>query len=270
MTLKNTQELLGIMARLRHPQDGCSWDLQQDFYSLIPYTIEEAYEVADAIERNDMDDLRDELGDLLLQVVFHSQLADEQGLFDFEQVADAISKKLIRRHPHVFAGKIFNSDEERKQAWEAAKAIERQNKKQDNGGKDSVLSGIPVNLPALVQCEKIQNRAASHGFDWPEVPPVFDKVIEELEEVKEAWGSGDQAHIQEEIGDLLLVVVNLARHLKVAPEIALKESNKKFSRRFQYIEEQVEASGRELRDCELDELDTFWDEAKLKLKKPVL
>ena len=269
MTLKNTQELLGIMARLRHPQDGCAWDLQQDFYSLIPYTIEEAYEVADAIERDDMDDLRDELGDLLLQVVFHSQLADEQGLFDFEQVADAISKKLIRRHPHVFAGKIFNSDEERKQAWEAAKAIERQNKKQDNG-KDSVLSGIPVNLPALVQCEKIQNRAASHGFDWPEVPPVFDKVVEELEEVKEAWESGDQAHIQEEIGDLLLVVVNLARHLKVTPEIALKESNKKFSRRFQYIEEQVEASGRELRDCELDELDTFWDEAKLKLKKPVL
>jgi nucleoside triphosphate diphosphatase len=267
LTLKNTQNLLDIMARLRHPQDGCPWDLQQNFYSLIPYTIEEAYEVADAIERNDMEDLRDELGDLLLQVVFHAQLADEQGLFDFEQVADAINNKLIRRHPHVFAGKIFNSDEERKQAWEAAKASERQNKQQYSD-KDSVLSGIPVNLPALVQCEKIQNRAASHGFDWPEVAPVFDKVKEELEEVKEAWESGDQAHIQEEIGDLLLVVVNLARHLKVAPEIALKESNKKFSHRFQYIEEQVQTTGRELRECQLAELDAFWDEAKLKLKRP--
>lgn len=264
--LKNTQNLLAIMSRLRHPEQGCEWDIKQDFYSLIPYTIEEAYEVADAIERNDLDDLRSELGDLLLQVVFHSRIAEERGLFDFEQVAAAICEKLVRRHPHVFSDAVFHSDEERKQAWEQAKALERQQKNKA-AEQDSVLSGVAVNLPALVQCEKIQNRAASHGFDWPEVPPVFDKVIEELDEVREAWQSGDQAHVQEEVGDLLLVAVNLARHLKVNPEIALKESTKKFSRRFQYIEQQVQASGRDLRDCELAELDAFWNEAKAALKK---
>ncbi len=255
------------MAQLRDPEQGCAWDLKQDFYSLIPYTIEEAYEVADAIERNDLDDLRSELGDLLLQVVFHSRIAEERGLFNFEQVAQAICEKLVRRHPHVFDDKRFESDEQRKHAWEQAKAEERQAKKPPGSG-DSVLSGIAKNLPALVQCEKIQNRAASHGFDWRETAPVFDKVDEELQEVKQAWLSGNQAHIQEEIGDLLLVAVNLARHLKVNPEIALKESNRKFSRRFQYIERQVEKSGRELRDCELAELDVLWDEAKKALKSP--
>ncbi|MCL7421019.1 MAG: nucleoside triphosphate pyrophosphohydrolase [Methylobacter sp.] len=264
--LKNTQNLLAIMSRLRHPEQGCEWDIKQDFYSLIPYTIEEAYEVADAIERNDLDDLRSELGDLLLQVVFHSRIAEERGLFDFEQVAAAICEKLVRRHPHVFSDAVFHNDEERKQAWEQAKALERQQKNKVVE-QDSVLSGVAVNLPALVQCEKIQNRAASHGFDWPEVGPVFDKVTEELDEVREAWQSGDQAHVQEEVGDLLLVAVNLARHLKVNPEIALKESTKKFSRRFQYIEQQVQASGRDLRDCELAELDAFWNEAKAALKK---
>ncbi len=253
------------MARLRHPEEGCAWDLKQDFYSLIPYTIEEAYEVADAIERNDLDDLCGELGDLLLQVVFHSRIAEERGLFDFEQVSAAIADKLIRRHPHVFAGAVFASDEERQQAWDDAKTQERKAKRKfdDNG---SVLAGVAKSLPALVQCEKIQNRAASHGFDWPEAEPVFDKVMEELDEVKEAWYSGNQPHIQEEIGDLLLIVVNLARHLKVNPEIALKEATQKFSRRFQYIEQQVEASGRVLRDCELNELDALWDEAKVNLK----
>ena len=266
MSLENTEQLLAVMARLRHPEQGCDWDLKQDFYSLIPYTIEEAYEVADAIERNDLDDLRSELGDLLLQVVFHSRIAEEQGLFNFEQVAGAISDKLIRRHPHVFADSTYESDEERQRAWDEAKAQERKskNKTDDN---ISVLDGVAKNLPALVQCEKIQNRAASHGFDWPETAPVFDKVMEELDEVKEAWHSGDQPHIQEEVGDLLLVAVNLARHLKVNPEIALKEASKKFSRRFQYIEQQVETSGRALRDCELAELDALWDEAKVRLKK---
>ncbi len=253
------------MARLRDPEGGCDWDLQQDFYSLIPYTIEEAYEVADAIERNDLDDLRSELGDLLLQVVFHSRIAEEQGLFDFEQVAAAISDKLIRRHPHVFAGVKYGSDEERRKAWDEAKALERRAKNKTDD-RESVLDGVATNLPALVQCEKIQNRAAAHGFDWPEVVPVFDKVMEELEEVKEAWHSNDQAHIQEEVGDLLLVSVNLARHLKVNPEIALKQAIRKFSRRFQYIERQVDATGRTLRDCELEELDALWDEAKVRLK----
>lgn len=248
------------MARLRDPKTGCAWDLRQDFYSLIPYTIEEAYEVADAIERNDFDDLKAELGDLLLQVVFYAQMADERGLFDFEQVAAAIGEKLVIRHPHVFAGVNFETDEQRQQAWEEAKAKERQ-QKHDNQPQ-SVLAGVAKNLPALVACEKIQNRAASHGFDWSEPEPVFAKVTEELTEVHEAWRAGDQAHIQEEIGDLLLVVVNLARHLKVNPEIALKEATKKFTRRFNYIEDQIENSGRQLRDCALEELDGLWNEAK--------
>jgi ATP diphosphatase len=262
--LSNTRRLLEIMAQLRDPERGCGWDVKQDFYSLIPYTIEEAYEVADAIERDDWDDLRAELGDLLLQVVFHARIAEERKLFDFEQVAETVCDKLTRRHPHVFAGVQFADDAERKQAWEAAKDKERREK--SGGGEESVLAGIAASLPALVQCEKIQNRAAAHGFDWPAVEPVFAKVHEELEEVKEAWLSGDQAHIQEEVGDLLLVAVNLARHLKVNPEIALKESNRKFSRRFRYIEEQVAKSGRQLRDCALEELDAFWLEAKKALR----
>ncbi len=263
--LTNTQQLLDLMARLRRPEDGCAWDIKQSFSSLIPYLIEEAYEVVDAIERNDLDDLRAELGDLLLQVVFHSQIADEQGLFNFEQVSAGICEKLVRRHPHVFSDAVFNSDEERHQAWERAKAEERQEKNK-TAEKTSVLSGVAGNLPALIECEKIQDRAAQHGFDWPDLPPVFAKVLEELDEVKEAWQSGDQAHIQEEVGDLLLIAVNLARHLKVNPEIALKESTKKFSKRFQYIEQQVGISGRQLLDCELAELDAFWNEAKIILK----
>jgi ATP diphosphatase len=263
--LKNTQQLLEIMEQLRHPEQGCAWDLKQNFASLIPYLIEEAYEVADAIERNDIDDLRSELGDLLLQVVFHSQIAKEYGLFTFEEVSESISNKLIRRHPHVFADAVFHSDEERHRAWESAKEDEQRQKNQHKV-VESVLSGVAKNLPALIECEKIQNKAANHGFDWPTIEPVFDKVLEELDEIKHAWQSGDQAHIQEEVGDLLLVAVNLARHLNVNPEYALKQSTVKFSRRFNYIEQQVELSGRCLRDCELDELDAFWNEAKAVFK----
>lgn len=253
------------MEQLRHPETGCPWDLKQNFRTLAPYAIEEAYEVADAVERNDMDDLRLELGDLLLQVVFQSQLAQEQGLFDFEQVAEGITEKLISRHPHVFSDVVYNSDEERQKAWNAAKEKERleQGKSIEN---NSVLAGVANNLPALIECEKIQDKAAHHGFDWPEVEPVFDKVMEELEEVKEAWEEQDQVHVQEEVGDLLLVVVNLARHLKVNPEVALKQATKKFTKRFNYIEQQVSASKRQLSDCELVELDVFWDEAKKILK----
>jgi MazG family protein len=269
LSLKNTEKLLGIMSRLRDVETGCAWDLKQDFMSLIPYTIEEAYEVADAIEREDMDDLRSELGDLLLQVVFYSQMATEKGLFDFEQVAESICEKLIVRHPHIFADAVFSHDDERKQAWEDAKERER-SLKQIKSETSSVLDGIASNLPALIKCEKLQDRAAHHGFDWQQVEPVFDKVIEELNEIKEAWQSGDQAHIQEEVGDLLLVAVNLARHLKVNPEIALKESNQKFSRRFQYIEKQVKQSGRVLRDCKLDELDKYWEQAKIVLKNKLI
>lgn len=265
--LMNTQQLLDLMSRLRQPEDGCAWDIKQDFKSLIPYLIEEAYEVVDAIERNDLEDLQAELGDLLLQVVFHAQIAKERGHFDFEAVSLSISDKLIRRHPHVFSDAVFKTDAERHQAWEQSKADERA-EKQKSTEKLSVLAGVAASLPALMASEKIQDRAAQHGFDWPDVPPVFDKVLEELAEVKEAWESGDQAHIQEEIGDLLFVAVNLARHLKVNPEIALKESNRKFSKRFEYIEAQVDASERSLLDCELAELDSFWNDAKIALKQP--
>ncbi|MFZ2451211.1 MAG: nucleoside triphosphate pyrophosphohydrolase [Methylovulum miyakonense] len=262
--LKNTQQLLSIMEQLRHPEQGCPWDLKQDFSTLIPYVIEEAYEVVDAIERNDHDDLRSELGDLLLQVVFQAQLAKELGLFDFEAIAESIGDKLVRRHPHVFGDAVFANDEQRHQAWEQAKALERLEKQPEI---TSALAGITASLPALMASEKIQDRAAQQGFDWPDVPPVFEKVLEELNEVKEAWQSGDQAHIQEEIGDLLFVAVNLARHLKVSPEIALKQSSQKFTKRFQYIEQRVAASGRGMTDCELAELDALWNEAKQQLKK---
>ncbi len=255
------------MSRLRDASTGCAWDLKQDFKSLIPCTIEEAYEVADAIERDDMDDLRSELGDLLLQVVFYSQMATEKAFFNFEQVAETICEKLITRHPHIFADAVFEDDDERRQAWENAKEQERATKKntQDSG---SVLEGIANNLPALIKSEKIQNRAAHYGFEWQTVEPVFDKVLEELNEVKEAYQSGDQAHIQEEIGDLLFIAANLARHLKVNPETALKAGNQKFTRRFQYIEQKVKDSGRTLRDCDPDELNYYWDQAKQVLKTP--
>jgi nucleoside triphosphate diphosphatase len=264
--LKNMEQLLAIMAQLRHPETGCAWDLKQNYASLIPYIIEEAYEVIDAIERNDLEDLRSELGDLLLQVVFQTQIAEEQGQFNFEDVALAISDKLIRRHPHVFADAVFSTDEERHQAWEQAKTDERLEKNKNHNKQASVLDGVAASLPALLECEKIQDRAAHFGFDWTEVEPVFHKVQEELDEVKEAWHSGDQAHIEEEIGDLLLVAVNLARHLKVNPELALKRSTKKFSRRFQYIEQKVATTGRDLKNCQLAELDAYWDEAKVALK----
>ena len=261
--MKNTQQLLQVMQQLRDPQTGCSWDKKQDFSSLIPYTLEEAYEVVDAIERDDMQDLKSELGDLLFQVVFHAQLAAEQGLFDFEQVAAGITDKLVRRHPHVFADVVYANETEQNQAWESFKAVEREAKEAEN---HTILSGVAKNLPALVQCKKIQDRAANHGFDWVEVEPVYEKVLEELDEVKEAWESGDKEHIEEEIGDLLLVAVNLARHMQVDPEQALKKSTRKFTRRFEYIENKVLQSGREVNTCELEELDSLWNEAKLALK----
>lgn len=261
--MKNTQQLLQVMQQLRDPQTGCSWDKKQDFSSLIPYTLEEAYEVVDAIEHDDMQDLKSELGDLLFQVVFHAQLAAEQGLFDFEQVAAGITDKLVRRHPHVFADVVYANEAEQHQAWEGFKAVEREAKEAEN---HTILSGVAKNLPALVQCKKIQDRAANHGFDWVEVEPVYEKILEELDEVKEAWESGDKEHIEEEIGDLLLVAVNLARHMQVDPEQALKKSTRKFTRRFEYIENKVLQSGREVNKCELEELDSLWNEAKLALK----
>lgn len=250
--------LLAIMAALRDPKTGCPWDRRQSFQSLIPYTLEEAYEVADAIDRGAWDELGEELGDLLLQVVFYAQIAKEQGLFDFDWVVERLCAKLLRRHPHVFGGATFATEAEVKQAWEEIKQTERRQKGEDG----SVLAGISAALPALLQAEKIQTHAARHGFDWPEVMPVFEKVEEELAELREAYASGDLRHIQEEIGDLLFVVVNLARHLKVHPETALRESNCKFIRRFRYMEERLKEQGRALADPPLASLNALWDEAK--------
>lgn len=258
--MKNTRRLLDIMARLRDPDTGCPWDVQQDFASLVPYTLEEAYEVADAIERGDFTDLRDELGDLLLQVAFHARVAEERELFDFEDVAEAICDKLVRRHPHVFNAVVFDSDAERQQFWEKAKLEERQEKSGEE--PEGALSGVAVCLPALTQAQKLQERAARQGFDWADVGPVFDKVVEELAETRAAFTSGDPAHVQEEVGDLLFVAVNLARHLKVDAESALRASNRKFVSRFRYIEERLKARGRPMSQCALEELDALWEEAK--------
>jgi len=259
-TSEAVERLLAVMARLRDPETGCPWDRAQTFESLIPHTIEEAYEVADAVECGDDEDLCDELGDLLLQVVFYARIAEEQGRFDFVRVVTRLCDKLVRRHPHVFAGVEFASEAERKRAWEDVKRRERQAR--GKGEEEGLLADVPQAMPALAQAEKIQNRAARHGFDWPEAEPVFAKVEEELTELRQAWQSGDRVHIREEVGDLLFVAVNLARHLGVHPETALRDSNRKFSRRFRYMERRLAESGRTMADTSLAELDALWDEAK--------
>jgi MazG family protein len=253
------QRLLAIMARLRDRETGCPWDVEQNFSTIAPYTIEEAYEVADAIDRGDMADLKDELGDLMFQVVFHSQMASENGDFTFEDVVDAISNKMIRRHPHVFGDSDERDAAEQTKAWEAQKAAERAKK----GGQDtSVLADLPVALPALKRAGKLTKRAARVGFDWPDVAQVFDKLDEELAELKQAMAEGDQAHIIEEMGDLLFVMANLARKLDVEPENALRDANAKFERRFRYIEQNIEKTGVTLDEASLDQMEKLWLDAK--------
>ncbi|MBD7978557.1 MULTISPECIES: nucleoside triphosphate pyrophosphohydrolase [Pseudomonas] len=262
-------DLLHLMARLRDPQHGCPWDLQQDFRSIVPHTLEEAYEVADAIERGDFEHLPGELGDLLFQVVYYSQLAREEGRFDFAQVVDAITRKLVRRHPHVFPdGDLYGAldtprlDEAAiKERWEEIKAEERA-EKAAAPEQLSLLDDVPSTLPALSRAAKLQKRAAQVGFDWPEALPVLDKVREELDEVLEAMSENDAPAIEEELGDLLFVVVNLARHLKTDPETALRAANAKFERRFRFIEQALRDAGRPIENCGLEELDALWGEAK--------
>ncbi|WP_047305659.1 nucleoside triphosphate pyrophosphohydrolase [Pseudomonas fluorescens] len=263
------EDLLHLMARLRDPQYGCPWDIKQNYASIVPHTLEEAYEVADAIERGDFDHLQGELGDLLFQVVYYSQLAREEGRFEFDAVVDGITRKLIRRHPHVFpSGDLYapldipRLDEEQVKArWEQIKAEERA-EKSDAPQQLSLLDDVPVALPALSRAAKLQKRAAQVGFDWPDALPVVDKVREELDEVLEAMADNDSAAITEEIGDLLFVVVNLARHLKVDPETALRGANAKFDRRFRFIEQALRDTGRPVEDCTLEDLDALWGEAK--------
>lgn len=256
--MKETQRLLEIMVRLRDPERGCPWDKQQTFKSIAPYTVEEAYEVADAIEREDHAALREELGDLLLQVVYHARMAEEAGLFGFEQVAAGVGDKLVSRHPHVFGDADMKDAAQQTRDWESRKAHERAAKSQTG-----VLDGIPLGLPALTRAEKLQKRAARVGFDWPELAPVFAKVHEELGELQgEVSAQAPHARLQDELGDVLFAVANLARKLGVDPEQALRGTNHKFERRFQHVETRLAEQGKDPQQASLEEMDSYWDEAK--------
>lgn len=257
--------LLDIMAALRDPRSGCPWDLEQDFASIAPYTIEEAYEVADAIERGDLRDLKDELGDLLLQVVFHARMAEERRAFDFGDVVAAITAKLIRRHPHVFAEARHLGSDAVKALWDEIKQAERTERARgqaDEGKPAGLLADVTLGLPALTRAQKLSRKAASVGFDWPDPAPVLAKIREELGEVEDAMRSGSKAATEDEIGDLLFAVANLARHLDIDPEKALRGTNSKFQRRFEAIEAGLAAKGRSVRDARLDEMEALWIEAK--------
>jgi nucleoside triphosphate diphosphatase len=257
--------LLAIMAALRHPETGCQWDLEQDFSSIAPYTIEEAYEVADAIARGEPADIRDELGDLLLQVVFQARIAEERGLFDFGGVVESITAKLIRRHPHVFGDARDLSPAEVKALWDEIKQAERQEKTarqpHEPAAYPSVLDGVPASLPPLPRALKLTRKAASVGFTWPDAASVLDKVEEELGEVRDAL-SGDRSALEDELGDLLFVVTNLARQLEIDPETALASANRKFERRFRFVEQGLAAAGSAPERSTLAEMDALWDEAK--------
>lgn len=268
----NIDDLLYLMSRLRDPKTGCPWDLKQTFQTIVPHTLEEAYEVADAIEKQDFDHLKEELGDLLFQVIFYSQMGSEQDLFQFEDIVDILVKKLVRRHPHVFpSGELHSSandmqltDDEIKGRWEQIKQQERDEKVQTHPQaiEAGLLDDIPSALPALQRSEKLQKRAATVGFDWPETSLVLDKIEEEIAELREALTLGNQAHIQDEMGDLLFAMTNLARHINVKSEIALRGTNDKFIRRFAYIEAKLKSENRSLEDASLDEMEALWQKAK--------
>ncbi len=256
--LSPIDRLRAIMARLRDPETGCPWDIEQNFRTIAPYTIEEAYEVADAIERAAWEELKGELGDLLFQSVYHAQMAEEAGHFDFDAVATAIADKMVARHPHVFGDESREKSAEQQTAdWEAVKAAERKAK-----ARGGVLDDVALGLPALMRAEKLQKRAARAGFDWPEVGQVLDKIAEEARELVEACNTATPDEIEAEMGDLLFVVANLARHLKVDPETALRRANAKFTRRFAHIETRLAEAGRRPEDATLQEMDALWDEAK--------
>jgi nucleoside triphosphate diphosphatase len=257
--------LIEIMAALRTPGTGCPWDLEQDFATIAPYTIEEAYEVADAIQRGDFDDLRDELGDLLLQVVFHARMAQEAGRFGFGDVVQAITEKLVRRHPHVFGDNRDLSPEAVKGLWEEIKSQEKAARAARRGKDDGAagaLAGVPATLPALTRALKLQQKAGKVGFDWNDPHAVLAKIREEADEISAALASGDRAGAGAETGDLLFAVVNLARHLDADPEAALRATNRKFERRFAYIEEALAAWGKAPEQSSLDEMDGLWNGAK--------
>ncbi|MDP6968547.1 MAG: nucleoside triphosphate pyrophosphohydrolase [Gammaproteobacteria bacterium] len=254
------QRLLDIMLQLRDPETGCPWDLKQDYQSILPHTLEEAYEVADAIESGDRQQLRDELGDLLFQVVFYCQLAQEEGAFEFADVANTMADKLLRRHPHVFADATADDSAGALANWEAIKAGERQAKAQY-----SVLDDIPRALPGLQRAAKLQQRAANVGFDWPVVEQVLHKVDEEVEELHNAFADGDMAHVLEELGDLMFVAVNLSRHLKTSPEQVMRAANEKFELRFRHMEAALQAQDKDLSELDLEAMELAWQQAKQQL-----
>ncbi|HEY9569292.1 MAG TPA: nucleoside triphosphate pyrophosphohydrolase [Thalassobaculum sp.] len=262
--------LLAVMARLRDPDNGCPWDLEQSFESIAPYTIEEAYEVAEAIASGDRAALKDELGDLLLQVVYHARLAEEEGSFRFDDVATAIADKMIRRHPHVFAGASVADAAAQTDAWERQKAAERAGKAAVEGRAASVLDGVSTALPALMRSLKMQHRVVRVGFDWPDTGGVIAKVDEELGELRaEIAGGREPDRLEDEVGDLLFTVVNLARHLGVDPETALRRCNAKFERRFRGVEEGLRTEGLKVEDVSLDVMEAHWRRIKLDEKAKI-
>ena len=267
--------LIAIMTMLRDKQHGCPWDLEQTIKSLLPHTVEEVYEVADAIENNDLVELEDELGDLLFQVIFYAQIAKEQGAFDFQDIATAITDKLVRRHPHVFPDgdlEQFGIPQEidAQQVvvnWEAIKEIEREEKRKKGGkqavqGVESILDDVPRALPAMERARKLQKRAAQVGFDWAEIAPVLEKLKEEVAEFEEALASGDLERMSDELGDVLFATINLARHSKIEPEVALRSTNRRFERRFKWIEAALYKQDKVFKDAKLEELDALWGQAK--------
>jgi len=256
---RDISRLIEIMAALRNPDGGCAWDIEQDYMSIRNYTIEEAYEVADAIERNDFGDLREELGDLLLQPVFHAQMASEDGHFDFGDVVYAITEKLVRRHPHVFGEQAARDAGGAKARWDDVKEDERAKKAAKRDTPPSVLDDVPMVLPSLARAEKLTKRAAKVGFDWPDVPAVMAKVTEELDELQAA-STDKERH--EEMGDLLFAIANLARHMNIDPEAALRDANAKFTRRFHYVEERARADGVGMKEAGLERLDGYWNEIR--------
>jgi nucleoside triphosphate diphosphatase len=264
---RDIERLLAIMAALRTPGSGCPWDLEQDFATIAPYTIEEAYEVAEAIARGDLLDLKDELGDLLLQVVFHARMAEEAGAFDFGDVVESITGKLIRRHPHVFGDARDLSPAGIKALWGEIKQAEKAERRRERGEAEEpaaagLLAGVPAGLPALARAEKLTRKAATVGFDWPDAAQVVGKIEEEVREVREALEAGSHGEIEDEIGDLLFAVVNLARHAGVDPESALRGANAKFERRFGAVEQALAAGGRTPADASLDDMEDLWLKAK--------
>ena len=267
---KDIQDLIAIMARLRTPEIGCPWDLKQDFGTIAPYTIEEAYEVADAIERGDFDDLKDELGDLLLQVVFHAQMATEERRFEFGDVVEAITTKLIRRHPHVFGDVDARDAATVKERWDEIKAEEkaeragRRSAHGESAEAQGLLADVPVALPALTRAIKLQKRAGKVGFDWNDTDAVVAKIREEIAEIEDELQrpARDTERLEDELGDVLFAVANLARHLSVEPEEALRRANSKFVRRFRHIETELQRRGRPLEDASLDEMEALWTDAK--------